>query len=36
MRICRKCGFIKSDLYEECPDCGVKLDEFEEFEGEEE
>lgn len=30
MKICRECGFIKSDNYDECPDCKVKLDDYEE------
>jgi rubrerythrin len=36
MKICRECGFIKSDNYKECPECQVKLEKFEEFEGGEE
>ena len=35
MKICRECGFIKSDNYIYCPDCHTKLDIFENYEGEE-
>ena len=30
MKICRECGFIKSDNYDLC--CGELLDEFETYE----
>jgi len=36
MKICRECGFMKSDLYDRCPDCDVELDDFEGYEGGEE
>ena len=32
MKICRECGFIKSENYTECPDCECKLDDFEGYE----
>lgn len=36
MKICRECGFIKSNNYTECPDCDVELDDYDDYEGEEE
>lgn len=32
MKICRECGFMKSDNYEKCPDCNIKLDDFDGYE----
>jgi rubrerythrin len=32
MKICRECGFMKSDNYTTCPDCDVELEEFEGYE----
>ncbi len=32
MKICRSCGFIKSDEYQECQDCKVGLEDFEGYE----
>ena len=33
MKICRECGFMKSDNYKKCPDCNVNLDNFSDYEG---
>ena len=32
MKICRECGFVKSDNYKKCPDCDVDLVDFAEYE----
>jgi len=32
LKICRKCGFMKSENYKTCPDCKIKLEEFEGYE----
>ena len=32
MKICRECGFIKSDRYDKCPECDLTLDDFEGYE----
>ena len=32
MKICRECGFIKSNLYIKCPDCKIDLEIIEEEE----
>ena len=33
MKICRECGFMKSNNYKVCPDCDEKLDDFNGYEG---
>ena len=34
MKICRECGFIKSDSYIYCPECHKRLDHLDDWEGE--